>query len=248
LLLAARLPKTMNQARNSDVEHKAPGRERFTSVTRLARAETMYVLVMFAFALLAVLAHGYGYFAWDLAVAHELQAVRAPGFAEFMRLVSVPGNGWISYALVASTVIAFLAFGCRSEAAGLSLSAGGGELLNRLLKLVIARPRPAADQVLVFRHLTSESFPSGHVTFYVCYFGFLFFIAYALLPRGSIARRLALLFTALPVALVGPSRVYLGVHWPSDVLGAYLFGGLWLALCLHLYRCWKERSNRGNRS
>src|SRR5947209_4222162 len=87
-----------------------------------------------------------------------------------------------------------------------------------------------------FAYESSEaSFPSGHVIFYVCYFGFLFFAAYALLPRGTFARRAALALSALPVLFVGVSRVYLRAHWPSDVLGAYLISGVWLAVSLAVY-------------
>jgi undecaprenyl-diphosphatase len=112
-----------------------------------------------------------------------------------------------------------------------------------MMKMLIARPRPSAEVgIQVYRDTVSQSFPSGHVTFYVCYFGFLFFVAYALLPLRSLARRLALTFTALPVALVGLSRIYLGAHWPSDTLGAYLWSGIWLAFSLEMYRRWKERA------
>src|SRR5205085_12697449 len=130
----------------------------------------------------------------------------------------------------------------RTEAAGLLLCAGVGDLINVLTKFVVARPRPSALLVNVYRPLHTESFPSGHVNFYVCYFGFLFFVAYALLPKRTLARRLALTITALFVLAVGPSRVYLGAHWPSDTLGAYLLSGLWLAAVLHFYRRWKQRS------
>ena len=218
-------------------------------VRRLRRAETIYIVALMSFAVLALFARVDAYFAWDLAAARLLQTNSLPGMSGLMRVVSVFGNGWVPFALTPLTAIAFLAFRRQSEAACLILSAGGGAALNRLLKLLVGRPRPTRDLVTIFGDLDSQSFPSGHVTFYVCYFGFLFFVAYALLPRGSHARRLALTLAALPVLLIGLSRVYLGAHWPSDALGAYLVSGVWLAFSLDVYRRWKQRaaSKRSNR-
>jgi undecaprenyl-diphosphatase len=217
-----------------------PSRER--AVRRLWRAETIYALSLLGFSVLALLAHFVTYFDWDLRVERAIQSLPVPGLFGMMRAVSIFGNGWIPWALTIITVAIFYAYRKRSEAMGLLLSAGGGSLLNIMVKMLVGRPRPTAELVSVYRDLRTESFPSGHVTFYVCYFGFLFFAAFALLPRGSWARRTALFLTALPVALVGLSRVYLGAHWPSDTLGAYLLSGLWLALSLHLYRRWKQRA------
>src|SRR3712207_9482805 len=73
---------------------------------------------------------------------------------------------------------------------------------------VIGRPRPTLDLVRVSGEWAHESFPSGHVVFYVCFFGFLFFAAFALLPKGSTVRRVTCALAALPVLLVGLSRVY----------------------------------------
>jgi undecaprenyl-diphosphatase len=197
---------------------------------------------MSLFAALALLAYFNTYFDWDLVISKGLQNLKTPGMFTFMRFVSLFGDKWIPWVIAGVTIILFMVSGNRSEAAGLLLSTGGGQLLNSLLKRLIARPRPSSELVDVFRPLTTQSFPSGHVTFYVCYFGFLFFASYALLPRGSILRRAALTLTALPVLLVGISRVFLGEHWPSDTVGAYLASGLWLAFALNIYRRWKERA------
>ena len=209
-------------------------------VARIRRAQLLYAATLVLFATLALLAHLYAYFGWDVAVARLVQSVDQPWLLAAMRAVSVVGDGWLPYALTAATTIALAALKLKREAAHLVLSAGGGALLNNAIKLLIARPRPGADLVKVYGALDSKSFPSGHVMFYVTYFGFLLFVAYALLPRGTLARRLALTLMAFPVLLVGLSRVYLGLHWPSDVLGAYLVSGLWLAVVLHSYRRSKE--------
>jgi undecaprenyl-diphosphatase len=195
-----------------------------------------------AFAVLAVLAHAYAYFGWDLRLALAIQSVDFSGWAGFMDWVSVFGNRWTPHALATLTALLFFAWRRRSEAFGLALSAGGGALINRVLKVIVARPRPSATLVGFAYRSDELSFPSGHVTFYVCYFGFLFFVAYALLPRESVSRRAALAALALPILLVGVSRVYLHAHWPSDTLGAYLLSGVWLAFSLRMYRRWKRRA------
>ena len=212
------------------------------AASRLWRAQVRYGLVLVAFAVLAFYARANAYFAWDVVTARAVQSMPVPGLSGFMRAVSVFGDGANSWALVGLTMLFFLLRGRRTEMFALLLSTGGGALVNRFFKMYIARPRPAADLVQVQRVWAHESFPSGHVTFYVCYFGFLFFVAYALLPKRTLARRLALTCTSLMIALVGLSRVYLGAHWPSDTIGAYFLGGLWLGFSLYMYGRWKERS------
>ncbi|MCA1634065.1 MAG: phosphatase PAP2 family protein [Acidobacteria bacterium] len=221
---------------------------RRVAVRRLRRAQVLYAAGLAAFAVLALFAYFNAYFGWDLRAALVVQSLDAPWFAALMRWASAFGNSWTPHLLTIATALVFAVCGRRSEAAGVTLSAGGGALIANLLKVLVGRPRPAAELVGFAYDGSGMSFPSGHVTFYVCYFGFLFFAAYALLPRGALVRRAALVATVLPVLVVGFSRVYLHAHWPSDTLGAYLVSGLWLAFSLAAYRRWKQRATFHHRT
>lgn len=209
---------------------------------RLRRAQIAYVAALALFAVLAMLAHKYAYFGWDLQLARAIQSIDFPGWAAFMEWTSVFGNGWTSWGLTVATSLLFFAWRRRSEGVGLALCTWGGSLVNRMFKVLVERPRPSAELVGFAYGSDEMSFPSGHVTFYVCFFGFLFFAAYALLPRATRVRRVALALLPLPVIFVGLSRVTLRAHWPSDVLGAYLLSGVWLVFSLELYRRWKRRA------
>jgi membrane-associated phospholipid phosphatase len=111
----------------------------------------------------------------------------------------------------------------------LVLTVPGGMLLNVGVKHLVRRSRPQFDHSLV--SLTSYSFPSGHTAGATVFYGF---VALLLLAHAGDRRwRLAIVpAVALMVLLVGLSRIYLGAHYATDVLGAMVEGGLWLALCL----------------
>lgn len=236
--------KPLEDEAGRPVESPPQALRRRLAARRLLRAESFYAAGLAAYSLLALFAYRYAYFAWDLNAALTLHALGERGSAwfAFMDWVSWFGDGWTPHALTTATMLLFLARRRFSEGAGIVLSAGGGAVVNKLFKVLVARPRPAADLVGFAYEGTGESFPSGHVAFYVGYFGFLFFVAFALLPRDSWQRRAALTLCALLVILVGLSRVTLRAHWPSDVAGAYLLSGLWLAFSLEMYRRWKQRA------
>ncbi len=178
---------------------------------------------------------------WNVAATLAVQSVSFPGLQQFLLLVSGFGN---APKVVMITALALLACNKRKEAFFLTLSGLGGWFIAMQLKHLFASQRPTADVVNVFHQWPTGSFPSGHLVFYVCFFGFLYFIARDKLPVKSVFRRAVMVPLALLIALVGISRLYLGEHWVSDLPGSYLLGGLWLYITLKLYRFWSNARNR----
>jgi len=116
----------------------------------------------------------------------------------------------------------------RRTALFLFLAIGGGQLLSSALKHGFDRPRP--DLVPHGMQVYTASFPSGHAMMTAV----VYLTLAALLARSESRRRIKayLLLLAASVTLtVGVSRVYLGVHWPSDVMGGWMIGSAWAAAC-----------------
>ncbi len=105
---------------------------------------------------------------------------------------------------------------------------GGGELLNILLKDLFDRPRPIWNRTIITAD--SPAFPSGHAMSSLLIYSFLVILLWHL-ARNRPARVILVAAAVVLVGLIGFSRVYLGVHYPTDVLGGYAMGGAWLSLC-----------------
>jgi len=196
----------------------------------------VYVLIaLLAFLLLAFLASSQAYFPIDLVITKALQALSSDWFASLMRLVSWPGYGPQVVFVVALVVFLLYRLGLHLEAIFSAAIAAGVQALTFLVKIIVRRPRPSEDIVEVIRALSDFSFPSGHVSFYTGFFGFLLFLSFSLL-KPSWKRTLLILTFGMLVALIGPSRIYLGEHWASDVLGGYLLGSICLLVAIWIYR------------
>jgi membrane-associated phospholipid phosphatase len=201
----------------------------------------IYLLVAgLAFILLAFAARKAGGFPIDWAVTRALQGFNPVWFDTLMRVVSFFGynpQGPILYALL---VLLLRLVSSRWEA----VVAGGGVLVgygcNFIVKFLVQRPRPPEESIRVVAHLHDTSFPSGHVLTYVAFYGFLWFLCYTVLRRSWLRTALLILLGGL-VLLVAPSRVYLGEHWVTDVLGAWLLASIVLIAMIRVYRWGKER-------
>jgi undecaprenyl-diphosphatase len=178
----------------------------------------------------------------DVAITKEFQENKSPWLQSFMVAVSFLGNQTILFTLlILLTALAFWLVRLRLEALIIITLSVVSSVVNFLVKLIVSRPRPTTHLVDVFQNATGQSFPSGHVMSYVAFWGLLFSLGLILFNRRRWWHYLLLIIPALFVILVGPSRIYLGDHWASDVLGGYLFGGLLLGITLMIYLRLKAR-------
>ena len=169
----------------------------------------------------------------DIGIARVIQEPQSRLYNALMHAVSELGWRWISVGTRASATSLMWAAGFRMESA-FTLSTWSGDVLTGLIKSRVLRPRPTRDLVRVVSQLGEASFPSGHVVHYVTFYGFLFYLVFTHLKKRWFRTALLTLLAGL-ILLVGPSRVYMGHHWPSDVGGAYLVGTLWLGLIIIAY-------------
>ena len=206
--------------------------------TLLFQAALVSAIVAFAF--LTFLVETTPSFPIDLEITRAIQSIRSPFFAGLMQFISWPG--FFPQSILITLLIPFVLYmyGLRWESVASLLAAIFSVVTNQLVKEMIQRPRPTIDLVDVFAVLQSYSFPSGHVMFYIGFFGFIWYLVYTLLKQ-SLIRSLMLGFVGGLILLVGMSRIYLGQHWASDVLGAYLLGGLILMGIILLYRWGRKR-------
>ena len=196
----------------------------------------VYGIMLALSALLAVWVAYHPVLAIDVTITRAFQENQSPWLRYTMIAASYIGNVTaLSLGLIVLAAVLFWLVDLRLEAIMVVVVSATSALLNWLIKLVVARPRPSASLVEIIQATSGQSFPSGHVMSYVAFWGLLFSLG-VILFRGKHWWRTALLIiSALFVALVGPSRIYLGDHWASDVLGAYLIGGLLLSLSLWIY-------------
>lgn len=157
-----------------------------------------------------------------------------------LRVVSFTGQGVFLFALVGLVVLWLWRRRARRLALFLAVVTAGGGLVNTIVKLAVGRPRPEFDEPIATAF--GKSFPSGHsMGSLVCYGALLLVALPAIAPR---ARRWAIAAAVLWVLAIGFTRLALGVHYVSDVLGGYVLGAAWLTGSVALFESWRAERGR----
>ena len=220
----------MTEAQHIAAQTSFSGRK---AVSRGTMFLAFYLWLLSGAVMLSWIAQRTQFFPGDMVITKILQKRKNPLVRKFMLGISEIGFPKLSIPLSISFDAIFWALRFRLEAFFILLTSSS-HLLNALVKRLIKRPRPTNELVTVARVINEPSFPSGHVMHYINLFGLLSYLLATNWRSGRLRNILIAICIAL-IAFVGPSRVYLGAHWPSDVMAGYLYGGLWFGGIMALY-------------
>ena len=166
---------------------------------------------------------------FDEAVIKWMGAHHSPLVDKVMIEVTALGTGTTVLMIVAIAALFLTLTQHKYSAILLLVATTGGLVLNGVLKLGFERPRPSIFVPVV--HTVSSSFPSGHAMSSAIVYGTVAYLA-ARLHRRRWARWLVMMFALVVIALISLSRMYLGVHYPSDVLAGVIIGLAWAGFCM----------------
>lgn len=170
--------------------------------------------------------------AFDNKVTDYVTSFRTPELNHFFQFVTDLGD---VYAYLIATTAAALFFFFKLKNKRFILQLLGvlilSALANMALKRAFDRARPTIEHLVVVKTL---SYPSGHAMSAMAFYGFLIYLVFKIKMNKWLRVFLVVLFAAL-IFFIGLSRVYLGVHFPSDVLGGFIAGLIWVAFCVVLF-------------
>ncbi len=171
---------------------------------------------------------------FDLLTTREIQEQRSWNPTLLMEFISVFGDAvGASLSIVIASLLFFMTY--RRREAWFTLAVITPDLFNMLIKILIHRPRPTLEEARILLKFSQTGFPSGHVVHYVVFFGFLLAVMIMDKTISTFWRMFVGILSTFLIFTVSISRIYLGAHWATDVIGGYLFGFVYLAIILQFY-------------
>ena len=156
------------------------------------------------------------------------EAMQSEALTSVMSAITVLGSGAVVAGLSIISIVWFLYRGRTLYASALFASVGGAAGVAAVMKRILERPRPSGFLALQ-EH--TFSFPSGHAALSLAFFGILVYFLLRHTQQLSL-KICAVMAGIVAVGAIGVSRIYLGAHWPSDVLGSYILVGAWLFIVI----------------
>lgn len=177
---------------------------------------------------------------WDITAAASIHSTITPFSIRVFEFITNIGSPVAMVFVAIAGALTMFVQKHRLLAYAWAAAAGGGAIIDWVFKTSVHRSRP--EYAAAFLHGSSYSFPSGHAMGSIIGYGFLAYAIVLNAKRVGWHRRMIFGLAALLTLLIGISRVYLGVHYPSDVVGGWAAGFAWLSVVITGYQVVSGRS------
>ncbi len=169
------------------------------------------------------------FFSFDKAVISTVRSFSSETMDAVMVFITELGSSFtLGTLLLVGMILLFLKRKDKLASLFFFLVVAGGGLVNSLLKNLFERERPNVNRLI---EIDGFSFPSGHSMGSMLFYGFLVYLLFR--SQQSMQRKIGLgILICIIILLIGISRIYLGVHYPSDVLAGFIAGFIWLSICI----------------
>ncbi|GGH19489.1 phosphatase PAP2 family protein [Paenibacillus segetis] len=202
----------------------------------------LYTSVIYAclFGLIAIAVGNLKIEQFDHVIISYVQGMESPTLTTVMKFFTWIGGGLpVIVIIILTMVVLFVFLRHRKELIFLVTVVIGSALINMVLKHLFSRSRPDFHRLI---EVGGYSFPSGHSMSAFSFYGALAYLLWRHIP-GSLGRVILIVLSSMFILFIGLSRIYLGVHYPSDVLGAYLVSSCWLSCSIWGHQRLMEHSN-----
>jgi undecaprenyl-diphosphatase len=180
-------------------------------------------VLLLAALVLTMVAAGDGTVPGDVAIARAIQRLPSEEIDAVAKVASLIGDDFPAMVVLAMIGVGVLTAVGRTDLALFLGVAAAARAVGPGLKVVINSPRPSIEAVSILSQADGPGFPSGHAMGAALFYGTIAIIAPQVVSNGPVARGIQVAAFAM-IGLIALSRVRLGVHWPSDVVGGLLFG------------------------
>jgi undecaprenyl-diphosphatase len=181
---------------------------------------------------------------FDTAIITFIQGVESPGLTAVMKILSIIGDTPV--VIILSLVVLFFLYKVlkhRSELVLFVVALSGSAILNLLLKYFFQRTRPEIHRLV---EIEGYSFPSGHAMNACTVYTIIAFLLWHNIATKT-GRTILIILSTIMILSIGISRIYLGVHYPSDIFGGYLASGFWITIAIWYFQKYQDKYGKNRR-
>lgn len=205
---------------------------------QLTRAFIISVISLAAFASMATLIEAHKIVQFDSTIISSVQGLESPDLTAIMKFFTFIGSTKI--VVILSILIIYFLYKVLHHRLELILFIAviaGTPIINSILKSIFHRARPEFHRLI---EIGGYSFPSGHAMNAFSVYGILAFLLWRHIATRT-GRTLLIIFSIFMILMIGISRIYLGVHYPSDIIGGYFASGFWMTTTIWFFQWYVER-------